>query len=950
MLLGCALWGAPAAADPPTPPRPADPDAHDVSGILGCVGPASPVPDALLRAAADAGREVRATRALPKEGTPLAGRVIALSAGHGTLVQDDGTGWRWQRDVTHGLREDIHTNQWMIDFVIPYLERAGAEIVTMRERHYGEWAQHVDDTDVGYREEGAWSTGSLPGYAEGAYRFALGGSGASATWTFTAESTGTVPLYAFVVTGSNRHARARYRATGAFGERVFELDQSQLLIEAGALADGGNDPPLSDANRTTADVWFRLGEVPVREGEQVRVTLDAAPSEAEGVVIADAMRLGAGMGEQGDANGETSGVPRWQESASTYIAWNDAPRWLQVNDVSSRPMYALYRGADAYVSLHTNCCNASGTSTYTWYPEMWVGESRWPDGFAEEELPPGTYRFSDAAHDAVIARIRATWDAGWDDDGHIGANFGELRALRNAWANDVEAGIDPPLAIPAFLMEVAFHDTAYDASFIRELGYRHEVARGLVAGIARYFGGEGAAIPPYAPQSVSAISSREGLVLEWEPRVDPLEPLAEPSEYHVYGSDDGVLFERLAVTEDTRYVVPLSECTPRFVRVDAANDGGRSLDGPVVAAARAQLGAPRVLFVDGVDREVAQVSDPSVLRSYARIYAPALLEGVPGAGLDSTTDERAGAALAARGYDLVVWALGETSTRDETFGGAEQTWVREYVEAGGRLIVSGAELGWDLVERGSEADRAFFEETLGARYVGDDAQTTTLDASPLGGELGALVFGDCSADALCVEFPDVLSPQDGGAFLATYASGDAAIVGSPSGRVAVSGVPLEWIAGADDRSALIGALARRLLPEPGRLGACEDGEEPPPEWEAPPDAGGDGDGGGSQDAGDAGEDAVHDDASETAQDAAPQDAPPDNGAADDAAPDAPSPRSDASARRDVSGQSDAGANTRASGGCHVSPRGPRGLLWVVAIACLLSGGRRRRPAVRATRS
>ena len=63
---------------------------------------------------------------------------------------------------------------------------------------------------------------------------------------------------------------------------------------------------------------------------------------------------------------------------------------------------------------------------------------------------------------------------------------GELRPIRNAWANDVAAGIDPPVAIPAFLMEVAYHDTAYDASLIRELDFRHEVARGIVAGVIRY--------------------------------------------------------------------------------------------------------------------------------------------------------------------------------------------------------------------------------------------------------------------------------------------------------------------------------------------------------------------------------------------------------------------------------------------------------------------------------
>ena len=79
---------------------------------------------------------------------------------------------------------------------------------------------------------------------------------------------------------------------------------------------------------------------------------------------------------------------------------------LASHETSTRPLFSVYEGADAYFAFHTNCCESSGTSTYTWYPEMWVGEAYWTRGFAETGLPPGTYDWSDRIHRSIIATIQ----------------------------------------------------------------------------------------------------------------------------------------------------------------------------------------------------------------------------------------------------------------------------------------------------------------------------------------------------------------------------------------------------------------------------------------------------------------------------------------------------------------------------------------------------------------
>jgi N-acetylmuramoyl-L-alanine amidase len=868
---------APARAEPPWPPRPtlAGPPpelgthSDELAGVHGDDGGVSAD---VLRRVSDAHRGRRAGRPmaqqLPGAGA-LSGRLIAVSPGHG--IHWTSNGWQFQREVTNGVREDIHTAQLAIDALIEMLERAGADVLHVRERAYGEWSVVIDndvdlvlDPEVGpepggapaYTETGAWATGGSEGFG-GTYRYAaveeLGG--AEARWSFEVAESGEYPVYVYFLASHNRTDAARYLIGHAFGESERWLRQSETLIESGATSSYPNTPPRSDAATAPADLWHYLGTFPFRAGERYAVRLLNDGTESGRFVIADAVRVGAGVGEIVGGNGSTSGRARWQEAADTFLAWVDVAAWMQANDVVIRPLYAAYRGADAYVAVHTNAVggSATGTSTWTWYPEMWVPESSWPAGFAENELPPGTFELASAVHDAIVARIRANWDGRWRDAGHWGADFGELRPLRYGWRNDLDSGVSPPLTIPAVLVEIAYHSEPYDARLLAETRFRHDVARGYLAGLIAHYAGADAVLPPLAPMAVRARATAEGLDVRWEDAQDPVAPTAVAERWRVYSSADGVLFDPvpLEVTE-RRALLPMAGCEPLYVRVSAVNLSGESLDSTVVGAQRPRAGGARVLVVDGVDREVKTAADPNNLRSYARIYGPAAAAVLPGAGFDMSVDEAAGDALASSSYDLVIWATGETSVRDRSLTPAEQAVIEDLLAGGTPLLLSGAELVWHLATRGEPREAAWVEEVLEARYVADDAETIVVDASALLGPGAEIVFGDCSADAACVEWPDVLAPAGAGEVVLGYlggggaGSGEAAgaAVVSGDGRVIVVGFPLESVADPAERLELIAGLAGELIDH--RLasgGAC-------PEAPGPADGG--------SDAGDVGTDAASD--------------------------------------------------------------------------------------------
>ncbi|MDX9719155.1 MAG: hypothetical protein RBU37_00300 [Myxococcota bacterium] len=771
---------------------------------------------ALLSLAVEHGRAARrnafARELQPARPGALSGKRIALSPGHGITIQDNGS-WGWQRDLTQNLREDIHNNQWAIDFLIPMLERAGAEVINVRERSYQEHAVVLDNSGPGYSESGTWADGASAGF-QGGYRYAYlsAEADARAAWSFELPESGVYPVYAFYLSGTNRSAAAQFAIEHAFGRSEGSLDQSDVLVETWATAVYPNTPPHSNANREPAALWRYLGSYPFRANTSYRVELSNQGLDPEQVVIADAIRIGGGLGEVPNGSGQVSGQARWAESAATYLQWLDVPAWMKVGDVSSRPLYAIYRGVDMYLGMHTNCCNSSGTSTWVWYPTMYVSEPSWAAGHATSNLPPGTYELAKGLQREVVARVRARYDANWPMGSNLqGADFGELRAIRNAWYEDVNTHhIDPPMAIPAALMEFAFHDTAYDARLIREQGFREDIARGMLVAVLRFYGGPDAVLPPLPPQAISAQVEPAGLRLSWQPRSDALAPQAEASGYRIYRSNDGELFGDPVETSETSILLPLDACAPLYVKLSAFNQAGESLDSAVLVAQRPHPGGARILYVDGVDREVKQVQDPNNLRSYARIYGPALTDALPGAGIDTCTDELVAQVTAAQDYDLVVWATGETSVRDGSLDAAEQSALRALREQEVPVLLSGAELYWHLATQAGEQDRLFVEQVLGVGFVDDDANSTTVDASSLSLP-SALAFGDCSADAVCVEYPDVLAPLAGGSVLLYYPGGGAAAVQAAGGLMINVGFPLESVAEPSQRKALISALSALLL-------------------------------------------------------------------------------------------------------------------------------------------
>ncbi|MGE5401836.1 MAG: T9SS type A sorting domain-containing protein [Ignavibacteriales bacterium] len=122
-------------------------------------------------------------------------------------------------------------------------------------------------------------------------------------------------------------------------------------------------------------------------------------------------------------------------------------------------------------------------------------------------------------------------------------------------------------------------------------------------------------------------------------------------------------------------------------------------------------------------------------------------------------------------YDAVYWISGDESTLNETFSTAEQALVQSYLEGGGKLFVSGSEIGWDLSTRGSDSDKSFYSTYLKASYLNDNA-SSKLVAGVAGSALDGTYFN--FSQTYEIGYPDEIGTSEGSTMCMQYANGKGA--------------------------------------------------------------------------------------------------------------------------------------------------------------------------------
>ena len=256
----------------------------------------------------------------------------------------------------------------------------------------------------------------------------------------------------------------------------------------------------------------------------------------------------------------------------------------------------------------------------------------------------------------------------------------------------------------------------------------------------------------------------------------------------------------IANVTDTRYQFP-RQAQPHAWRVRAVNANGVSDPSGVLIAGGPRV-APKVTVVDGNDRWASDQAENGL--KTPPWFLVELLEPLTGYRVESINNDDI-AALRPAGDTTVVFALGEESRATEALSERERQFIRAQIQAGGRVIAAGSELGWDLATNVADGP-AFLDEVFGAAFEADDAGNT---AACTDTQRGAVCPHFWTPGMMKISMPDSFVPTRGDSCM-SYAGMSTSACMHYQGA-AIVGFPLESIDNTEDRTRIV----RHLLEQVG---------------------------------------------------------------------------------------------------------------------------------------
>ena len=558
----------------------------------------------------------------------LQDRHIAIWQSHGNYFKNDKNEWGWQRPRLFCTTEDLFTQSFVLPYVIPMLENAGAIVYTPRERDTQKNEIIVDNDTPNaslYLEVGSkkahWAAAPIKGFAQkkaiyrdgenpftdGTCRFIpterkkkKNKDQAFAEWVPTLPEKGEYAVYVSYRTLPNSVSDAKYLVFHNGGVTEFKVNQK---------IGGGT--------------WVYLGTFEFDKGNNNygMVVLSNESSE-HGVVCADAVRFGGGMGNI-TRGGKTSGLPRYLEGARYSAQWAGMPY----------EVYAGRKGENDYaddINTRSNTINyLSGGSVYNpQQPGLGIplemtmalhsdaGCSKTDEligslgiytiDFNNGKLNTGIDRYAsrDLA-DILLTQIQkdiySSYNLSWTRRSMWNRNYSETRLP----------------ATPSTIIELLSHQNFADMQLGHDPNFKFTVGRAIYKGILQFVAGQHDKEYVVQPLPVSNFAIRFGkkkntLELSWKGENDPQEPTAQPREYIVYtrigygGFDNGTLVSK------TSHTVKIEPGLVYSFKVTAVNRGGESFPSEILSAYKAKRERERVLIINGFDR----VSGPAVINTF----------------------------------------------------------------------------------------------------------------------------------------------------------------------------------------------------------------------------------------------------------------------------------------------------------------------------------------------
>lgn len=561
----------------------------------------------------------------------LEGRHLSLWASHGRYY-DIGKGrWEWQRPALFCTTEDLFTQTIVVPYLMPMLENAGAVVFTPRER---DWQRHevIVDNDQTYKppfrytelyHKGPWITAPQKGFAKHDGPYTDGENPFEAGSARMNETTKDNNRKSEIIYQPSLPEAGRYAVYVSYVTLPNSIDDAHYTVWH-----QGQPTEFRVNQRMGGSTWVYLGTFDFDSGctERNMVVLSNL-SNNKGVVTADAVRFGGGMGNIA-RNGQTSGLPRCLEGARYYAQWAGMPynvysckagtndyaddinvRSLTTNLLTGGSCYApdsIGRSVPIELSLAVHSDAGHTETGLGVYGTLTICTTKNGD----ERLAAGISR--QASYELAEALLNNT-------QRDLQNTFGEWTARKIYDRNYSETRL--PI-VPSAILETLSHQNFGDMRYGQDPNFRFTLARSIYKTLLRHVNGhhgKQSIVAPLTPDNfhVSFVKDDE-VKLSWNPVVEKGEPTSAPTGYVLYIAQNNNGFDNGTPLKGQSCNIRLIPGVLYNFRIAATNQGGISFPSEVLSA----------LYTPGAKNTICIIND------FHRLSSPAISQNGQGFDLD----------------------------------------------------------------------------------------------------------------------------------------------------------------------------------------------------------------------------------------------------------------------------------------------------------------------------
>lgn len=576
----------------------------------------------------------------------LYNRHIALWQSHGFYYEPKLSRWEWQRARIFQTVEDLYTQSFVLPYLVPMLEAAGANVFLPRERDT-QTHEIIIDNDGAFanqslyieeNKENLWTEGLKKGFAhtKAYYQddenpFSLGtyrqtttikrGEASTISWIPEIPESGEYAVYVSYKTLPNSTSRAHYTVHHNGKETEFIINQKM----------GGG-------------TWIYLGTFyfPAGVNQNCKVTLSNLSKNKGEAITADAVKIGGGYGniartvsskgasenlkssdKRQDASTptveksikypyEVSGYPRFTEAARYWLQWAGIPDSIYspskgVNDYTDdyqcRGLWVNYLAGGSManpteegLNIPIDLAFAFHSDAGTTFNDSIIGTlGIFRTGSYDGKYTNGVSRYAareltDLIQTQIVNDIRNLYHPNW--------------TRRGMWNKSYSEASTPK--VPTMLLELLSHQNFADMRYGLDPRFRFTVSRSIYKGILKYLSSQYNTEYEVQPLPVEAFTSEfidENKVrLTWEPVEDILEPTAKAKRYIVYTKIGQGDFDQGTIVKTNSYEQDIPLGVVVSFKITALNDGGESFPSETLSVGRAFNSKGDVLVINGFTR------------------------------------------------------------------------------------------------------------------------------------------------------------------------------------------------------------------------------------------------------------------------------------------------------------------------------------------------------------